>query len=79
VGVDIEGDGDGGVTEQLLYELRMDVLLEKKRGTGVPEVVEGYLRQLRALEERRERPLTEVGGVDEGVTLSREHEALILI
>jgi hypothetical protein len=79
VGVDIEGDGDGGVTEQLLYELRMDVLQEKKRGTGVPEVVEGYLRQLRALEERRERPLTEVGGVDEGATLSREHEALILI
>ena len=79
MGVDIEGDGDGGVTEQLLYELRMDVLLEKKRGTGVPEVVKGYLRQLRALEERCERPLTEVGGVDEGATLSREHEALILI
>ena len=40
VGVGVEGDGDAGVSQKLLNELRMDVFLEQERGTRVPEIVE---------------------------------------
>lgn len=45
----------------------------------MPEVVEGDAGETRLLQERREGPLTEVGGVDEVPDLSGEDEALILV
>jgi hypothetical protein len=74
VGVRIEGDGDGSVAEELLYEFRVYVSLEQERGTRVPEVVEGDLWHAGTLEERCERPVTEVGGINEAAALAREHE-----
>ncbi len=41
VTVGVESNGDGGVPEQLLHELRMNVLREQERGAGVAEVLEG--------------------------------------
>ncbi len=40
VGVGVEGDGDRCVSQKLLHELRMDVLLEEERRARVPEIVE---------------------------------------
>ena len=57
----------------------MNVFLEEERGVGVAEVVEGDSGQPYALQERREGPLTEVGGIDEATTLAREYKALILV
>ncbi len=45
----------------------------------MPEVMEGYLAQMSMLQERREGPLAEVGGVDEAAALISKHEALILV
>ena len=41
VAVGVESNGDGGVPEQLLNELLMNVLREQERGAGVAEVLEG--------------------------------------
>jgi hypothetical protein len=60
VGVGVEGDHDGGVSQKLLHELQMGVLLEQQRRAGVAQAVEGDLRQTRSFEGRHERPLTEV-------------------
>ena len=43
------------------------------------QVVEGYLRQTRALQEWREGPLAQVRGVDEAAALAREDEALVAV
>lgn len=40
VGVDVEGDRHGGVSEHLRDYFRVDVSGEEKRGAGVTEVVE---------------------------------------
>jgi hypothetical protein len=40
VGVGIKRNGDGGVSQELLRELRMHVLLKQKRRARVPKVVE---------------------------------------
>ena len=47
----------------------------------MPEVMEGYLAQMSMLQERREGPLAEVGGIDEAAAaaLTSKHEALILV
>lgn len=63
--------------EEFLYVLRVDVPLEEEGGARVAQVVEGDLRQAGALQERREGPLAEVGGVDQGSALRGEDEALI--
>ena len=52
--VAVEGDGDGGVPEELLDELRVNVLLEEERCARVPEIVKGYLGKTGAFEEQRE-------------------------
>ena len=41
MGVGVERYDDGGVAEELLDELGVDVPLEQERGAGMPEVVEG--------------------------------------
>jgi hypothetical protein len=51
----------------------MDPLREQERRASVPEIVEGYLLQFSTLQERREGPLTEVGGVNEAASLTREY------
>src|SRR5215203_6428495 len=40
VGVDVEGDGYGGVAEHLGDHLHVDTLSQEQGGTGMPEVVE---------------------------------------
>ena len=40
VGVGVEGEGDAGVSEELLDVLGVDISGEKQGGAGVPEVVE---------------------------------------
>ena len=44
MGVGVEGDGDGGVAQELLDELWVDVPLEQERRASVAQVVKGYLR-----------------------------------
>jgi hypothetical protein len=79
VTVCVEGYGYGGVPKQLLDELRVNAPLEQERRASVTQVVEGDLRQIRTLQERREGPLAEVGWVDEATTLTCENEALIVV
>ena len=45
----------------------------------MPEVMEGYLGQISMLQERREGPLAEVGGVDVAAALTSKHKVLILV
>ena len=55
VGIGIQGDGYGGVSEEFLDDLGVHALAEKERGAGVAEVVEaGLLRQPGSLEEPEE-------------------------
>ncbi len=78
MGVGVEGDGDGGVAQELLHELGVDVPLKQQGSAGVPEVVECDPRQPRFLQERREGPLPNVRRV-EIAALSREDELSIFI
>ena len=70
MGVGVDGDGDAGVSQEVLDQLGVDATLEEERGAGVPEIVEGNVREPRAFEKRREGPLAEVRGIDEAVALS---------
>ena len=79
VTVGVERNGDAGVSEQLLDELRVDVSLEQERRAGVPEVVEGYLRQSCSLQESPEAPLAQVGRVDRRPSFGGEDEALVFV
>ena len=79
MGVGVESDGDAGVSQELLNELRVDVLREQERGAGVAQVVEGDLREAGPREQRREGSLTEVRRVDEVPSLAREEETLITL
>lgn len=47
--VGVQGDGHGGVSEQRLNELRVDIPLEQERSAGVAQVVEGDVGQTRTL------------------------------
>ncbi len=50
VRVSIQGHGNRGVSEKLLYELRVSALREQERGARVPEIVEADIREPRPLE-----------------------------
>jgi hypothetical protein len=43
--VAVEGHGDRGVSEEFLYELRMDTAREQQGGAGVPQIVEAHVLQ----------------------------------
>jgi hypothetical protein len=43
VGVDVEDDGYGGVTEHLGDHLCVDAFPQEQRGAGVPEIVEAQI------------------------------------
>ena len=77
--IGVKGDGDGGVSQQFLDELRMHIPLKQERGASVTQVVEGDLRKACTLQERFEGSLSEVGGVDEPATLASEDETLITV
>jgi hypothetical protein len=57
----------------------MDASAKEQRSARVPQIVEADRRQVGALQERRERPLAEVRGVDERPNFRGKHEALILL
>ena len=40
--VSVQCDGDGGVAQQFLHDLRMETLRQQKGGAGVPEVVKAH-------------------------------------
>jgi hypothetical protein len=64
--------------QKLLYQLRVDAPSEKKRGAGVTEIGESYLRQASLLEEWLEGTLHEVLEVDKRTDACREDQPVIL-
>jgi hypothetical protein len=68
-----------GVPEKFLHKLGVDALTEQERGARVPEIVQTDVGKTRPLQERRERMLTKVRGVDRGPGLRSEDEALIAV
>jgi len=44
----------------------------------MPELMKCYRRKTSALQERRERPLTQVGGIDEGAFAGTENQTIFL-
>jgi hypothetical protein len=63
VGVGVGGDGDVGVTEQLLDHHQVYALVQQERSARVPQVVEADRAQVRTLEQGFE-VAADVGRVD---------------
>jgi hypothetical protein len=72
MGVGIQSDAYGGVPQHRGGDLGVDVLAEKQRGAGVAEVVEADRRQVGLLQERLERAVSEIRGVDDRARLRSE-------
>ena len=73
VGVEVQGDGDGRVPEHLLDDLRVYVLRQQDRGTGVPKIVETLVGQPCLPEQGLPKLFAEVRGGKRGVVAGREH------
>ena len=69
VAVQVEGDADLGVPEQLGDDLRVDALPEQQGSGGISEVMEADERQAGRLEQRAEGPVRHVVVVSEAPTL----------
>ena len=77
MGVGVESDGDGGVAQQFLNELRVDSTRQQDGGAGVAQVVETDLWQSGLIQQRLERALGQVVSVERGPDLRGEHEAVL--
>ena len=60
MGVDVHGNGDAGVAQDLLHDLDGDPLGQEQGGADVAEVVEAYVRETGTPEEGFEAPGHEV-------------------
>ncbi len=77
VGVGVQCDAYGGMTEQGLHVPGVGPLREQVGGGCVAQVVEAHLRQPRLGEQRLERASTEVLAVEGRTGLGCEYEAVL--
>ena len=67
------------MAQELLDVLRVHFFSEKQRGTGVPEIMEADVWELRPLQERRERTSPQLRRVDGSASVRGEDEPLVFI
>jgi hypothetical protein len=60
VGVQVQGDADLAVAEQVAHDLGVDALPQQQRGAAVAQVVEADAGQASAIKQRVEAPLPQV-------------------
>jgi hypothetical protein len=77
VAVGIQCDGNTGVPEDLLEDLRVLTRLQPKRREGMPEIVESNVRKTSALEERLEVSRGQVVAVHRSAVHRWEDEVLV--
>jgi hypothetical protein len=63
VGVQVQGDADLAVAEQVAHDLGVHALTHQQRGAAVAQVVEADAGQASASKQRKEAPLPQVVGV----------------
>jgi hypothetical protein len=78
VRVGVEGDPDGRVSQEFLYELGMYAAGEQDCGAGVPKVVEADRGQPRALERPLEGSVGEQVGAQKTACAVGEDEVAVL-